>query len=440
MQRHGGPEDNFLPHTVHITELGREHPITAGIEDFDLVTEQYWVLHDDLIDVLATTTHPTQAWHPWHRPVTSPAIWTRLWGAGRIVVTTPGHSLDVLEQPGREYRHREGDGVGDPHRVGDSRSRGHLPRVPGHDRPPSAGAASSRWPTSTLPGAAAVAAEIPGAEAIDVETLLARPDVQTVLNLTIPAAHADISLGAIAAGKNMYVEKPLAVSLETAARSSNAPRRPASASGCAPDTVLGTGTQTARAAIDGGLIGRPMSASAVMVTPGHERWHPHPTSTTRRAAARCSTWGRTTSRHSSTCSGRCVAVVGPPAGCAPSASSARAPGTGRRIPVEHGHPRQRDSRARLGRALDDHDELRRGARRGRTRSRCTGRPDRSSFPTRTSSAVRFLCSVSGARTGSRCRRRLGSRMALAGSASSTSSIRLRSRVHPGTSRSTSSRS
>jgi type 1 glutamine amidotransferase len=98
-ERHGGAEDNFLPYTVNITALGREHPITAGIEDFDLVTEQYWVLHDDLIDVLATTTHPTQPYHPWHRPVTSPAIWTRLWGAGRIVVTTPGHSLDVLEDP-----------------------------------------------------------------------------------------------------------------------------------------------------------------------------------------------------------------------------------------------------------------------------------------------------------------------------------------------------
>lgn len=98
-ERQGGQEDNYLPYTVNLTDLGREHPITAGIEDFDLVTEQYWVLHDDLIDVLATTTHPTQQWHPWHRPITSPAIWTRQWGAGRIVVTTPGHSLDVLEDP-----------------------------------------------------------------------------------------------------------------------------------------------------------------------------------------------------------------------------------------------------------------------------------------------------------------------------------------------------
>ncbi|MDQ1072781.1 ThuA domain-containing protein [Streptomyces canus] len=98
-ERRGGEEDNFLPYTVTLTELGREHPVTAGIEDFELHTEQYWVLHDDLIDVLATTTHPAQPWQPWHRPVTSPAVWTRRWGAGRVVVTTPGHNLDVLENP-----------------------------------------------------------------------------------------------------------------------------------------------------------------------------------------------------------------------------------------------------------------------------------------------------------------------------------------------------
>jgi uncharacterized protein len=97
--RCGDETDNFLPHTVDLTPLGREHPVTAGLDDFELTTEQYWVLHDDLIDVLATTTHPVRPWHPWRRPITSPAIWTRQWGAGRIVVTTPGHSLDVLSHP-----------------------------------------------------------------------------------------------------------------------------------------------------------------------------------------------------------------------------------------------------------------------------------------------------------------------------------------------------
>ena len=76
-----------------------EHPITRGIEDFDLVTEQYWVLADSYIDVLATTTQKVREWDPWHREVTSPAIWTRRWGKGRIVVTTPGPHVDVLEHP-----------------------------------------------------------------------------------------------------------------------------------------------------------------------------------------------------------------------------------------------------------------------------------------------------------------------------------------------------
>ena len=97
--RHGDETDNFLVHTVDITPLGRDHPITAGLDDFELTTEQYWVLHDDLIDVLATTTHPVQPWHPWRRPITSPAVWTRQWGEGRIVVSTPGHSLDILDNP-----------------------------------------------------------------------------------------------------------------------------------------------------------------------------------------------------------------------------------------------------------------------------------------------------------------------------------------------------
>ncbi|POH66346.1 hypothetical protein C3B59_07895 [Cryobacterium zongtaii] len=95
----GAQENNYLDYTVEMTPLGREHPITTGLADFDLCTEQYWVLHDDLIDVLATTTHPAPDWEPWHRPITSPAVWTRLWGAGRLCVSTAGHSPEVLADP-----------------------------------------------------------------------------------------------------------------------------------------------------------------------------------------------------------------------------------------------------------------------------------------------------------------------------------------------------
>jgi type 1 glutamine amidotransferase len=96
-RRVGDETDNYLGYTVNLTELGRGHEIMAGLDDFELTTEQYWVLHDDLNDVLATTTHPVQPYHPWHRPIVSPAVWTRLWGEGRIFVSTPGHSVGVLE-------------------------------------------------------------------------------------------------------------------------------------------------------------------------------------------------------------------------------------------------------------------------------------------------------------------------------------------------------
>src|SRR5918995_6778014 len=98
-ERTGEQADNYVPYTVNMLPAAADHPITAGIGDFDLVTEQYWVLADDYIDVLATTTQQVRAWDPWHREVTYPAIWTRQWGKGKIFVCTPGHSLDVLEHP-----------------------------------------------------------------------------------------------------------------------------------------------------------------------------------------------------------------------------------------------------------------------------------------------------------------------------------------------------
>ncbi|GGP12850.1 hypothetical protein GCM10012278_62270 [Nonomuraea glycinis] len=93
----GTQEHNFVPYTVNMLPEAADHPITEGIADFDLVTEQYWVLTDDYIDVLATTTQKIRPWDPWHREVTSPAVWTRRWGSGKIFVATPGHSLDVLQ-------------------------------------------------------------------------------------------------------------------------------------------------------------------------------------------------------------------------------------------------------------------------------------------------------------------------------------------------------
>ena len=152
--------------------------------------------------------------------------------------------------------------------------------------------------------AQAVADDYDGVRALSVEDLLAAGDVDLVLNLTVPAAHADVALKAIAAGKGVYGEKPLAATTAEARTMLEAARAAGVVVGCAPDTVLGTGVQTARKAIDDGLIGKPISATATMATAGHELWHPTQTSITSPAAGRSWTWVRTTSVPWSPCWGR----------------------------------------------------------------------------------------------------------------------------------------
>jgi predicted dehydrogenase len=124
--------------------------------------------------------------------------------------------------------------------------------------------------------ATAAAEAIPGCRALSPAELLADPGIRTVLNLTVPGAHAEIALAAIAHGKDVYGEKPLAATLDDARRMTDAAATAGTRLGSAPDTVLGTGVQTARAAIDAGLIGRPVSAAATWISAGHESWHPQP--------------------------------------------------------------------------------------------------------------------------------------------------------------------
>lgn len=124
--------------------------------------------------------------------------------------------------------------------------------------------------------ARAAAGKVPGARTATLDELYDAEDVDLVLNLTIPAAHATVAHAAIAAGKHVYGEKPLATTTSAARALLDAAAEAGVRIGCAPDTVLGTGVQTARVAVDGGDIGVPVSASAFMVTPGPERWHPDP--------------------------------------------------------------------------------------------------------------------------------------------------------------------
>jgi predicted dehydrogenase len=124
--------------------------------------------------------------------------------------------------------------------------------------------------------ARAVAATVPGARATTVKELCAADDVDLVLNLTVPAAHAEVAHAAIAAGKHVYGEKPLAATTAEARSVLDAAEAAGVRVGCAPDTVLGTGVQTARAVLAAGELGTPVAATAFMTVPGPELWHAAP--------------------------------------------------------------------------------------------------------------------------------------------------------------------
>ncbi|ANS74356.1 oxidoreductase [Paenibacillus yonginensis] len=108
------------------------------------------------------------------------------------------------------------------------------------------------------------------------EELLNDPDVELVINLTIPAAHASVCLEALQAGKHVYVEKPLAVTREQGQEVLRTAREKGLLVGCAPETFYGAGIQTCLQLIQSGRIGRPVAASAFMMSGGHESWHPSP--------------------------------------------------------------------------------------------------------------------------------------------------------------------
>ncbi len=101
-------------------------------------------------------------------------------------------------------------------------------------------------------------------------------DADVILNLTIPAAHGEIALQALEAGKHIYNEKPLAVKLEEAKNMLDLATTKGLRVGCAPDTFLGAGLQTARAIVDAGELGHVVGASLHMLYPGPDSWHPNP--------------------------------------------------------------------------------------------------------------------------------------------------------------------
>ncbi len=128
----------------------------------------------------------------------------------------------------------------------------------------------------TLAHAQARADEYGIAKACTVEEILADPNIDIVLNLTVPAVHGEINLKALASGKHVYSEKPLASSVSEASRILNLAKKKGLMVGCAPDTFLGGALQTCRKLLDDGWIGKPVAVNAFMMSAGPESWHPDP--------------------------------------------------------------------------------------------------------------------------------------------------------------------
>ena len=124
--------------------------------------------------------------------------------------------------------------------------------------------------------ARAKAEEFPGVKAVSVDQLLSDPEIDIVVNLTIPQAHFEVSMKAVQAGKHVYCEKPITLECEQAQQLLVAAKEKNVLVGNAPDTFLGAGIQTCRKIIDDGLVGEPIAATAFMTCHGHESWHPDP--------------------------------------------------------------------------------------------------------------------------------------------------------------------
>jgi predicted dehydrogenase len=109
-----------------------------------------------------------------------------------------------------------------------------------------------------------------------VEELLQHPQIEIVVNLTIPAAHVEVALRALAAGKNVWTEKPFALDRESGQKLLSEAAKLGLRVATAPDTFLGAGLQTALRLIRDGAIGTPLTALALMQSPGPDSWHPSP--------------------------------------------------------------------------------------------------------------------------------------------------------------------
>lgn len=126
------------------------------------------------------------------------------------------------------------------------------------------------------PQAAELRAAEFGLRAETVEGLLAAADIDIVVNLTVPAAHFEVSKRALEAGKHVYSEKPFVLSAAEGHALAAIAEGRGLRIGSAPDTFLGGAHQLARHLIDSGAVGRITSGTCFVQSPGMEMWHPNP--------------------------------------------------------------------------------------------------------------------------------------------------------------------
>ena len=107
------------------------------------------------------------------------------------------------------------------------------------------------------------------------DEMLADPEVDIVLIITPPATHYGLTMQALKAGKNVYCEKPLAISLEQTNEIVEFAAKQGLFVGSAPDTFLSPEFQTVRKLLDEGAIGKVINVTANYVGPGADLWHPN---------------------------------------------------------------------------------------------------------------------------------------------------------------------
>lgn len=90
------PGGDNVTYSVNICADG--NPITVGVKDFSLTSEQYYMHIDPAIEVLANTKIPVaDGPHCTNKPIDMPVVWTKLWGKGRVFYNSLGHHADLFE-------------------------------------------------------------------------------------------------------------------------------------------------------------------------------------------------------------------------------------------------------------------------------------------------------------------------------------------------------